>query len=136
MSKKSLTIGKSPILTFFSFALTSAAGLLSDLFLYTVQISLGATPAVANLISSGLGFTIVYYLVTKHTFGVDMTWRAYTLFFGWYTCTILFYSTVVAVLTGSLGLTPIFAKALTVPASFVGNYIFNRFLFRKAKPAI
>ena len=109
----------------------SASGLVIDLVFYTVFISVGIVPWVANLTSSTMSITAVYFLAARYAFKAKTKLSTYIVFFGWYSLSILLFSFVVAVLSESGYFSPIAAKLITVPISFSINFIFSRFIFSR-----
>jgi putative flippase GtrA len=85
--------------------------------------------ALSNALSSVAGFTVVYLLATRYTFGVGKSRKTYIIFFSWYSFVIVFYSLLIEIEHTYLGWPPLVCKLVTIPMSFTGNYLFNRWLF-------
>lgn len=115
----------------FTFGIGSGLGLVSDFVIFWALSSAGLPSWLANCISSVCGTTIVYFVVTRHTWKVPPTIATYVVFLAWYSFVIILTSVFIEVAGDSFGIPPLIGKLITVPISFTVNFIFNRFLFER-----
>ena len=118
---------------FVAFFWGSAVGLAIDLVGFQILVWVGLLPWQANAISSTLSITAVYLLVTRFSFESRSKLSTYFIFLIWYGCSILFFSVVIQLGVSLLDWHPLTCKLLSVPVSFLLNYFFSRFLFRRGE---
>lgn len=119
---------------FLSFLGGSAVGLAIDLLAFALLLVLGLQPWLANAISSTLALTAVYFLVARYSFGARARISTYVLFFAWYGATIVLVSLFVDTASSLSGWAPLVWKLISIPISFVSNFLFSRYLFRPRGP--
>jgi putative flippase GtrA len=118
------------VATVVRFAFASGMGLVLDLLVFSALQSLSMSILLTNVTSSILGFSLVYFAVTRYTFRAKRSVANYSIFFIWYLSSIFLYSEMISVLVFLFtGLTPFQGKLITVPLSFGLNYLFNSWLF-------
>ena len=116
--------------TLIRFALASGLGLTVDLFAFSAMQALSVPILLTNVTSSILGFSLVYFTVTRYTFRAKRSAANYSIFFIWYLLSIFLYSELIAAIVVLFPtLSPFEGKLLTVPLSFGLNYLFNSWLF-------
>ncbi|MFC5931180.1 GtrA family protein [Cryobacterium melibiosiphilum] len=119
---------------FLSFFGGSAVGLLIDLVGFQLLVSAGLAPWQANVISSMLALTTVYFLVARFAFAAAARLRTYLLFFVWYASNIVVFSSLIQLAVTLTDGPPFGFKLASIPVSFAANYLFTRVLFRRATP--
>lgn len=111
------------------FGISSGMGLSIDLIVYLTLDSVGIDASLANLVSSFLAITALYFLVSRYAFQKDPNPFKFLYFVVWYSAMILAMSAIVHVMHSAWGFTALFAKLVTIPVSFVLNYFFSKRLF-------
>ncbi|TWH74208.1 GtrA family protein [Modestobacter roseus] len=111
------------------FLLGSCLGLAVDLAVFQAAVLLGATPGVANAISSGCAVVVVYLFVTKYAFSAERSRTSFLLFVGWYVTSIVIFSVLIEVLHGATGWLPFVCKLVSLPLSFAANFGASKVLF-------
>jgi putative flippase GtrA len=117
------------------FLLGSCLGLAVDLALFETGVRIGATPGLANAISSGAAVVVVYLFVTKYAFGAQRSRSSFLLFVGWYVTSILIFSVLIELLHGWTGWLPFVCKLVSLPFSFGANFVASKLLFRQRRGA-
>lgn len=118
------------ISTLIRFALASGLGLIVDLLAFSALQALSASILWTNVTSSILGFSLVYFTVTRYTFRAKRSATNYSIFFIWYLSSIFIYSELISAFVAFFPtFSPFEGKLLTVPVSFGLNYLFNIWLF-------
>jgi putative flippase GtrA len=113
-----------------SFGFYSGIGVLCDWsVLYALTTFTSLQDWAANIVSSGLGTTIVYLAVTRRTWKVQQSWITYAVFVAWYALVVILCSVFIDTAHTKWGWLPIVGKIATTPLSFLVNYFFNRVLF-------
>lgn len=114
------------------FLVGACLGLSVDLALFGLLTWLGLAPWAANLVSSACAVTVVYLVSTRYAFGAAMSVRSYVLFVGWYALTIAVFSLLIQLVVSETGWAPLVVKMLSLPPSFLANFLFSRALFHRA----
>ena len=109
------------------FALVSAFTLGLDLVVFS-GLSTITTPIVANLVSSTFAGLSVYLLASLFVFFQDLAIQKGFSVVAWYMIATALWSVVIQVETVNLPVTPFEAKLLTVPCSFLLNFLVTRFV--------
>jgi putative flippase GtrA len=117
------------------FLLGSCLGLAVDLAVFQAGVWLGATPGVANAISSGCAVVVVYLFVTEYAFSSERSRTSFLLFVSWYVVSIILFSVLIEVLHGATGWLPFVCKLVSLPLSFAANFGASKVLFRQRRPA-
>jgi putative flippase GtrA len=120
---------------FLSFFGGSAVGLAIDLVGFALLVMAGLAPWQANVISSTLALTAVYFLVARFAFAAQARVRTYLLFFSWYGANIIVFSALITAVVHLTDWPPLLCKLASIPLSFMLNYLFSRALFRPPKSA-
>lgn len=107
----------------------SLTGLIVDFSVLSLLLSIGWKPGYANLLSSSLAITCVYFLVTRFAFKANRSMSTYVIFIVWYASAIIFFSWVIQTVTTLTGWNPLLVKAGTLPFSFGLNFLFGRVMF-------
>lgn len=107
----------------------SLTGLIIDFSVISLLLSFGWKPGYANLLSSSLAITCVYFLVTRYAFKANRSLITYVAFIAWYASAILFFSWIIQTVTSATGWNPLLVKAATLPFSFGLNFLFGRVMF-------
>jgi putative flippase GtrA len=113
------------------FLLGSCLGLAVDLAVFQTGVLLGATPGVANAISSGCAVVVVYLFVTEYAFDTERSRGSFLLFVGWYVVSIILFSVLIELLHGATGWLPFVCKLVSLPLSFAANFGASKLLFRQ-----
>jgi putative flippase GtrA len=113
------------------FLLGSCLGLAVDLAVFQAGVVLGATPGVANAVSSGCAVLVVYLFVTKYAFAAQRSRTSFLLFVSWYVVSIIVFSVLIEVLHGATGWLPFVCKLVSLPFSFAANFGASKLLFRQ-----
>ena len=104
---------------------TVSMGLLIDLTIFYLLSSQGSPIFLCNIISSGLAITFVYFSSVRFVFkDKEYKYLRYTLFIGYYSLSISFFSYLISVLVYEFSFIPLLAKIITLPFSFIINYYF------------
>lgn len=113
------------VASLFRFATVSGTGLALDLVLFVAQVSAGATPFAANLLSSIAAVTFVFLASVRRVFRYDGAFLAamFIAYSGYQLCGIVLGSVAVRALADA-GLTPAAAKVAILPVTFGANYLF------------
>ena len=114
------------------FFLGSLAGVSMDLVGFNMMVFLGATPVIANMVSAGLGIVVTYFLVTRYAFATPPSPRYFAGFIAWYAFSITSFSFAIGAAVTILHSTPFFCKLLSLPFSFLINFIFSRFFLSRS----
>jgi putative flippase GtrA len=112
------------------FLLGSCLGLAVDLAVFQAAVLLGATPGVANAVSSASAVVVVYLFVTKYAFAAERSRTSFLLFVSWYVVSIIIFSVLIEVLHGATGWLPFVCKLVSLPLSFAANFVASKLLFR------
>ena len=113
------------------FLVGACLGLSVDLAVFGLLSWAGLAPWAANLLSSACAVTVVYLVVTRYAFGAAMTVRSYVYFVGWYALTITVFSVLIQLVVTQTGWPPLGVKLLSLPPSFLANFLFSRALFSR-----
>ncbi|GAA2035903.1 GtrA family protein [Pseudokineococcus marinus] len=113
------------------FLVGTCLGLSVDLSVFGLLTWAGLAPWLANVLSSACAVTVVYLVSTRYAFGAAMSVRSYVLFVGWYALTITVFSLLIQLVVQSTGWAPLVAKLLSLPPSFLANFLFSRWLFHR-----
>lgn len=113
-----------------SFGFVSGVGLILDLGVFAVLVTIEVPVLVANVVSAACAVTVVYMLATRYTFGTDASWRSYAMFVAWYVGSILLVSIAIHFASSWSETAPIIWKLISVPLTFTMNFLFSRWLFR------
>jgi putative flippase GtrA len=114
------------------FLLSTCLGLTVDLAVFGVGVWLGATPGVANVVSSGCAVVVMYAVVTRYVFRGGRSRGSFVAFVAWYVVSIAVFSVLVEVLHDSTGWAPFVCKLVSLPLSFAANFGFSKIVFRGA----
>ena len=117
------------------FLLGSCLGLAVDLAVFQTGVLLGATPGVANAISSGCAVVVVYLFVTEYAFDTERSRGSFLLFVGWYVVSIILFSVLIELLHGATGWLPFVCKLVSLPLSFAANFGASKVLFGQRRNA-
>ncbi|GAB3357477.1 GtrA family protein [Modestobacter lapidis] len=117
------------------FLLGSCLGLAVDLVVFQTGVLLGATPGLANAVSSGCAVVVVYLFVTKYAFATERSRTSFLLFVGWYVVSIIIFSVLIEVLHGTTGWLPFVCKLVSLPLSFAANFGASKVLFGQRRGA-
>jgi putative flippase GtrA len=117
------------------FLLGSCLGLAVDLAVFQTGVVLGATPGVANAVSSGCAVVVVYLFVTKYAFAAERSRTSFLLFVAWYVTSIIAFSVLIEVLHGATGWLPFVCKLVSLPLSFAANFGASKVLFGQRRNA-
>lgn len=112
-----------------SFATGSGIGLALDFGIFSVLVLAGAPPLLANLLSSAVAITTVYFLTTRYAFRVAPAAPSYAAFVGWYATSAVVVSAVIAFASHGVETRALVVKAALVPVTFGLNFLFGRWLF-------
>ena len=115
------------------FLLGSCLGLAVDLAVFQAGVVLGATPGVANAVSSGCAVVVVYLFVTKYAFAAQRSRTSFLLFVSWYVVSIIVFSVLIELLHGATGWLPFVCKLVSLPLSFAANFGASKLLFRQRR---
>jgi putative flippase GtrA len=122
--------------SFLGFFAGAAVGLAIDLIGFKILVVVGLEPWLANGISSFTSISAVYLIVTRYAFGAGTKVSTYVLFVGWYCLNIVVMSTLIQLMAHATGWDPFIWKLISVPVSFVLNYLFSQFLFRDRNKSV
>lgn len=118
------------------FAIVSSVGLTIDFGVFFLLISLGLTPAIANLVSATAAVTFVYFTSAARVFSYRGRFLL-PLFAGYLVYQVLAVS-LASLAIGhfvSLQWSPGVAKLLILPVSFSANFLFMWLLTRRRPPS-
>lgn len=118
--------------TFKRFFISSLLGLGVDLLTFQVfwffcHFSLW----LANLCSSALAVAVLYFLVSRYTLSGRGSILAVVIFYIWYFSVIVLFSILIDYAATTSGLQPLLVKAISVPFSFLLNYLFSKYVFKR-----
>ena len=118
------------------FGMVSGAGWVLDFLVFSLLIQAGADPSAANAIGASLAVTWVYVASVRRIFrygGASLRGRfaAYALF---QALGIAIASWAVGVLVLHAGASPLLAKVMVTPFTFLANYIFMAWLTTTEPP--
>lgn len=116
---------------FSKFIISSFLGLGIDLLVFQIMVYFNSSALLANLCSSILAVGVLYFLVSRFTFAGKGSYIAALIFYFWYFAIIIFFSLVIELVSSSLDIQPILIKVLTIPISFLLNYLFSIFVFKR-----
>jgi len=114
-----------------SFFFGSLAGVSIDLIVFQSVILFGLSVFISNFISSSLAILTTYLLVTRYTFRVAVSSLGFALFTGWYVCSITAFSILISYAVDNSTLPIIVCKLLSLPFSFIVNFLFSRLILTK-----
>lgn len=117
-----------PVISFF---FGSLVGVSIDLMVFQSATLFGLTVFISNLISSSLAVITTYLLVTRYTFKVAASSVGFALFTGWYVCSITAFSILISYAVDNSTLPVIVCKLLSLPFSFIVNFLFSRLILAK-----
>lgn len=117
--------------TFKRFFISSLIGLGVDLLIFQVLVLCNFSLWLANLCSSALAVAVLYFLVSRYTFSGRGSPLAVVIFYTWYFAVIVFFSLLIELTASLSGLPPIFIKAISIPFSFLLNYLFSKYVFKR-----
>ena len=117
--------------SFKRFFISSLLGLGIDLLTFQILVICKFSLWLANLCSSSLAIAVLYFLVSRYTFSGRGSPLAVLIFYSWYFSVILSFSLIIELIVSFSGITPFLVKAITVPISFLLNYLFSKYVFRR-----
>jgi putative flippase GtrA len=114
------------------FALFSASTLAVDIVTFVVLSNFGFSPFISNACSSTLAALLIYFASSKYAFlGKPRVSKAFAVV-TWYLLATLIWSSVIQFLAaGPLG-DNFLSKAITVPFSFLANYLVSKYIIQKS----
>lgn len=113
------------------FGLVSASTLGVDLLTFFVLSNLGLPPFFANLFSSTLAAVLVYFASSRYAFLRKTNASKGFAVVTWYLLATSIWSTVIQLLaSGPVG-NDFLSKVITVPFSFVANYLVSKYIIQK-----
>jgi putative flippase GtrA len=113
------------IINFFKYFYVSLVGLSLDVLIYYTLVHIfGMEVFFANLMSSFSAISFVYIMSTKKIFDKQSSISSYTLYIIYHLISINIYSYLVSSIHVQYGFSPLMSKAVTVPLSFITNFIF------------
>lgn len=117
--------------TFKRFFISSLLGLGVDLLTFQVLVFCNFSLWLANLCSSALAVAVLYFLVSRYTFSGRGSILAVVIFYTWYFSVIVLFSILIDYAATTSGLQPLLLKAISVPFSFLLNYLFSKYVFKR-----
>lgn len=116
---------------FWRFFAISLSGLFIDLSVFWLLSEFFFIPGVSNSVSSFISISFVYFFSSKYAFDTVPSWGKFIVFVIWYLLVILFFSSVIEIVSSHTDIFPLIIKIGTIPVSFLLNYVFNKILFKK-----
>jgi putative flippase GtrA len=122
-----------------SFAVISGSGLALDIAIYSALVyAAQVAPGCANAVSAFCAVTYVFLVFGRTRFAhAGFAWWRYLAWLAYQAASILAFSLLINLMV-THGIGALLAKGLTVPASFLTNYVFLNLLMRlggSARPA-
>lgn len=117
--------------TFKRFFISSLIGLGVDLLTFQLLVICSFSLWLANLSSSALAVAVLYFLVSRYTFSGRGSLLAVVIFYTWYFAVIVLFSLLIELAASLSGLPPILIKVFSVPFSFLLNYLFSKYVFKR-----
>ncbi|MCT7593193.1 GtrA family protein [Aliarcobacter butzleri] len=122
------------IINFFKYFYVSLIGLSLDVVIYYTLLHIfGMEVFFANLISSFCAISFVYIMSTKEIFDKQGSILSYAIYIIYHIISINIYSYLVSYIHYQYGFNPLISKAVTVPLSFITNFIFISVLVKYLK---
>lgn len=116
-----------------SFAIISGATLSIDLAAFLVFLYLDFLPFVSNMTSSALAAFLVYFASTRLTFLRPARLKAGFLVISWYMLATVLWSLAIQTMSLKFEMDPLIAKLVTVPISFMANFLVTKFVIQQLK---
>ena len=107
----------------------SLKGLLLDVLFYSVCIYVFSLSIfIANIMSSFVAISFVYFQSTKNIFDKESSINSFFIYLSYQIISINFYSYVISFMDETYIFNPLLSKILTIPFSFITNYLFMKIL--------
>lgn len=120
------------IINFFKYFYVSLIGLSLDVVIYYTLVHIfGIEVFFANLISSFCAISFVYIMSTKRIFNKQSSVSSYTIYIIYHVISINIYSYLVSYIHCQYEFSPLISKSLTIPISFVTNFLFMILLIKQ-----
>ena len=124
-------LAQSTLMRFFVVAL---AGVLLDVALFSVLVALGVRPSVASIISSTVAVCSTYFASSRLVFRVRYTPRRMLAYVLWYAISITGFSLAIDAAWVYLGGTPTLWKVVSLPLSFLVNFVVVNYVVLRRAP--
>lgn len=115
-----------PFVTYFA---TTTLGLFIDFGTFQLLLILGTNVAISNFASTGMALVATYVLSSRFVFKTKLTKFTLSIYFIWYSISNTAFSLIIDLMVRNLDLSPLIAKALILPLSFLINYLATREIF-------
>ena len=113
----------------YKYYLISLKGLLLDVLFYSVCIYVFSLSIfIANIMSSFIAISFVYFQSTKNIFDKESSINSFFLYLSYQIISINVYSYVISFIDETHIFNPLLSKILTIPFSFITNYLFMKTL--------